>query len=553
MALSQKHLTTSYRPQSFEQVLGQEQVRQILSKSAAEDKIAPAYMFSGTRGVGKTTIARIMAKAMNCEHGPAREPCNECRYCRQITQGTSLDVVEIDGASHTGVDHVRKLNEDVGYAPLECRYKVVIIDEAHMLSRSAFNALLKTLEEPPRHACFILATTEPHKFPPTIVSRCQHFVFQRIPQKSLDAYLASILDREGVGYEPEALSLLARKGAGSVRDCMSLLSQVLALGEDTVKTDAVRDILGMAGHEMMRSLVQAFADQDVQALIATVRSLFDQGLDLGFFLQELAGLWRNLFLLKQTGENGLELLEMPEEESRHWLECAEMFTLSRVHGAWQMTLEGQKRVMSSLEPSLALELLLLNIAFQPDLTEITSATLGQQGRGQGRPAGQQAERPARQAPSGPRRAEKTAGNAQGSSQELQADRPKARNWQGFVDHVQSSRQGQGLPNLSMISGQLKDDVLELHCSPFMGQRLQDQAKLQTLKSLVQEFFGQPLRVEIVCGQARQPNGRSELKQRVLNDTAVKGAMETFQAKVVDISPRKAGDSPDQEQPSRGRH
>ena len=549
MALSQKHLTTSYRPQAFAQVLGQEQLRQILSKSAAEDRIAPAYMFSGTRGVGKTTIARIMAKAMNCEHGPASEPCNECRHCRQITAGTSLDVVEIDGASHTGVDHVRKLNEDVGYAPLECRYKVVIIDEAHMLSRSAFNALLKTLEEPPKHACFMLATTEPHKFPITIVSRCQHFVFQRIPQQSLDRYLASILDREGVGYEPEAVSLLARKGAGSVRDCMSLLSQVLALGEDTVKTGEVRNILGMAGHDMMRALIQAFAGQDVQALITTVRSLFDQGLDLGFFLQELSGLWRNLFLLKQTGEKGLELLEMPEEEARYWLECAERFSLSRIHGAWQMTLEGQKKVMSSLEPSLALELLLLNIAFQPELAEIGSVQAGHQPRGQGRPA------PESKGPEpGPgRRADETTPTAgKGAGGGGRDTTTAGRDGQGFVDFVQSRQNGESLPNLGMISGVVKEDALELHCSPFMGQRLRDQAKLHLLKNLVQEFFQRPMKVEVVCGPKGPSNGRAELKQKVLNDTAVKGAMETFQAKVVDISPRKAGEPPGQDQPSPGR-
>jgi len=536
MALSQKHLTTSYRPQTFAQVLGQEQIRQILSKSAAEDKIAPAYMFSGTRGVGKTTIARIMAKAMNCEHGPAAEPCNECRFCRQITGGTSLDVVEIDGASHTGVDHVRKLNEEVGYAPLECRYKVVIIDEAHMLSRSAFNALLKTLEEPPRHACFMLATTEPHKFPPTIVSRCQHFVFQRIPQHSLDGYLASILDREGVGYQPEALSLLARKGSGSVRDCMSLLSQVLALGEDEVRSDAVRDILGMAGHEMMRTLVQAFAEQDVEALIRTVRTLFDQGLDLGFFLQELTGLWRNLFLLKQTGGKGRDLLEMPEEEALDWLEVAEGFPLSRIHGAWQMTLEGQKKVMTSLEPSLALELLLLNIAFQPDMSDIGSLKQGQPPSAKGAPSAKPT-RARGQQPVDSRAAEgraETAPKSQGTEQHS-----GKRDWKGFVDYVQSLSD-HGLPNLGMISGAVKADCLELHCSPFMGQRLQDQSKLQTLKTLVRDFFQRPLEVSIVCGQNGQGNGQGELKQRVLNDSAVKGAMETFQAKVVDISPRKVG-------------
>ena len=183
--MSQESLTARYRPQSFAEVAGQDAVKRILSRAAASGRVAPAYLFSGTRGVGKTTLARIFAKALNCQNGPAAEPCNQCPICRQITLGVAVDVVEIDGASNTGVDNVRRLKEDVGYAPLECRYKVIIIDEAHMLSKQAFNALLKTLEEPPGHVTFIMATTEPEKFPQTIVSRCQHFVFKRLPQADL--------------------------------------------------------------------------------------------------------------------------------------------------------------------------------------------------------------------------------------------------------------------------------------------------------------------------------------------------------------------------------
>src|SRR6056297_163151 len=206
--MAHKRLANYYRPQNFSQVLGQEQIRKILSRAAGEGKVAPAYMFSGTRGVGKTTIARIFAKAINCHYGPAEEPCNTCRLCQQITKNSCLDVSEIDGASHTGVDHVRKLNEEVEYAPLECRYKVIIIDEAHMLSKSAFNALLKTLEEPPSRAIFVLATTEAHKFPATIVSRCQHYIFKRLPQKELERHIGHVLGKEGIDYQDPAVSLL---------------------------------------------------------------------------------------------------------------------------------------------------------------------------------------------------------------------------------------------------------------------------------------------------------------------------------------------------------
>ena len=193
-------LAARYRPQSFADVTGQDMVKAILSRAAAEDRVAPAYLLSGTRGVGKTTIARIFAKALNCERAPTADPCNQCDSCRRIAQGGHVDVVEIDGASNRGIDDARRLREAIAYAPMEGRYKVFIIDEAHMLTRESFNALLKTLEEPPPRATFILATTEAHKFPATIVSRCQHFAFRAIPEAELAAHITRFLKMEGVPF-----------------------------------------------------------------------------------------------------------------------------------------------------------------------------------------------------------------------------------------------------------------------------------------------------------------------------------------------------------------
>jgi DNA polymerase-3 subunit gamma/tau len=374
--MSQSHLTHKYRPQSFSDVAGQETIKAILSRAAATGKIAPAYMFSGTRGVGKTTIARIFAKAINCEHGPAAEPCNECVHCRQIAAGAAVDVAEIDGASNTGVDDVRSLKEDVGFAPIDCRYKVFIIDEAHMLSKSAFNALLKTLEEPPAHVTFIMATTEPHKFPPTIISRCQHYTFQRLTQKGLEAHLTNVLQAESLGCEPEAVSLIARRGAGSVRDSMSLMGQVLALGGDTLTTDDVRTVLGLAGRDIMFRLMEALHARDCVGVSQILAEILDQGLDLGFFLRELTEAWRTLFLLAQSGERALTVLDIPEEEARQWMEWVPRFSVAHIHACWQLTLEGQQRVRQSLEPALALELLLLNLAYLPELVGLESAGTG---------------------------------------------------------------------------------------------------------------------------------------------------------------------------------
>jgi len=534
--MAHKRLANYYRPQNFSQVLGQEQIRKILSRAAGEGKVAPAYMFSGTRGVGKTTIARIFAKAINCHYGPAEEPCNTCRLCQQITKNSCLDVSEIDGASHTGVDHVRKLNEEVEYAPLECRYKVVIIDEAHMLSRSAFNALLKTLEEPPAHAVFILATTEPHKFPATIVSRCQHYAFKRLAQKDLESYMAFILDTENVVYESGAISLLARKGGGSVRDSLSILSQLMALGENSIQLSTVRDVLGIIGHETMQGLMEAFSSKQSMRLVQYVSDLFDQGLDIGFFLQELAMAWRNIFLLKQTGEQGLSLLDLPQEEAVRWLKWSRYFPLSYIHAAWQLTLEGQKRVMTSVDPSLSLELLLLNIAFLPDLMpiddfeEIDQSGFGHQNSEQGG-------------------AEKWTTGSDKSSIEKGAKEEKlaqslnstgcAKTWDGFIKSLKNEKNESYLPNLHCVKSVFRQERLELYCPNFLSERLQENRRYETLKEKLQEYFDNIDEVVIYTNEQDDQSSYQDWKERVLNKPLVQDVMQEFQAKIVDIKPRES--------------
>ncbi len=368
--MSTSSLTAKYRPQTFDQVAGQEAIKTILSRAAAQDKVAPAYLFSGTRGVGKTTIARIFAKALNCKNAPTAEPCNECDSCRQITAGVAVDVIEIDGASNRGIDDARRLKEDIGYAPLEGRYKVFIIDEAHMLTKEAFNALLKTLEEPPPRATFIMATTEPHKFPATIISRCQHYTYKMLSEGELTAHLENILAQESIEYEPGALQIIAKRGAGSVRDSMSLLGQALAFDEGKLREEDVRTFLGLAGQEVFFQLMGAIHAKDLVAVGQLLRQVLDQGLDLGFFLRELTSCWRNMFLLRQAGKQALPLLGLSGDEAATWLEWASKFDPAYIHACWQMTLDGQKRVMTSLEPAMALELLLLNIASLSDLIDL---------------------------------------------------------------------------------------------------------------------------------------------------------------------------------------
>ena len=391
--MTHANLTARYRPQTFSELAGQDTVRAILSRAAAENSVAPAYLFSGTRGVGKTTVARVFAKALNCVHAPTAEPCNECENCRQITLGTAVDVVEIDGASNRGIDDVRKLKEVVGYAPMQGRYKVFIIDEAHMLSRDAFNALLKTLEEPPANVTFIMATTESHKFPATIISRCQHYVFKRLPENALEDHLVRVLTRENAPFEQGAVRLIARRAAGSVRDAMSLLGQVLALGGDSLTEKDARMVLGLAGQELFFTLFSTLRAGDNAELTKMVAEMLDSGLDLGFFLREMALCWRNMFILRQSGDSALAILDIPAKEADRWKEEAASFSLSHIHAAWQMIIDGQRRVLTSLEPALALELLLCNIAMLPRLLPLEGvARMGRAGQlagsdsGTGQPA-----------------------------------------------------------------------------------------------------------------------------------------------------------------------
>ncbi len=363
-------LAAKYRPQDFASVVGQETITSILSKTAFEQKVAPAYLLSGTRGVGKTTIARIFAKALNCEKLDTRtngEPCNVCQTCQKITQGAFVDVMEIDGASNRGVDDAKRIREIVQYPPLEGRFKIIIIDEAHMLTREAFNALLKTLEEPPSYTSFILATTEAHKFPITIVSRCQHFVFKQVPPLVLEKHLKHVLTSEDWQYEEEAVSLLVRRASGSVRDAMSLLGQALVLAQNPLTSETTRSILGLAGKDILAQILEAIHENNSLQIAHAVDNMMQQGIDIVYFMRELSQIWRSLHLIKEYKEQSYALLSLSQDEINLYTKYAQIFSLAFIHSAWQITLEAQRRISLSLEPAVALELFLINLALLPKL------------------------------------------------------------------------------------------------------------------------------------------------------------------------------------------
>ena len=345
-----------WRPQILTEVVGQEQVTQTLLNALASERVSHAYLFCGPRGTGKTSTGRILAKAVNCltNHGKG-EPCNACQICQSITEGRALDVIEVDAASNTGVDDIRSLREKVNYAPNQARYKVYIIDEVHMLSTSASNALLKTLEEPPPHAIFVLATTEAHKLLPTIMSRCQRFDFRRISQADMVAKLDQICSAEGIHIVPEALRLVARAATGSLRDAENLLQQMTTYYGTEIELQQVQNILGITGDWRSKELVRHIINNDISAGITTINSVNHDGLDLRQFNRELVAYLRALLLIK-TGSG--EYIDFTAEDIKDLKELATKASLPQVLTA--VKLFGQLNLDLDSYSTLPLELALVD-------------------------------------------------------------------------------------------------------------------------------------------------------------------------------------------------
>ncbi len=302
-----------YRPMRFEKMIGQKHVVQTLMNAVKYDRVAQAYIFSGMRGVGKTTTARILAKALNCQHGPTPDPCNKCEFCNEINEDRSVDVLEIDGASNRGIDEVRSLREGVKYKPIHSRYKVIIIDEVHMLTREAFNALLKTLEEPPPHTIFIFATTEFHKVPATIVSRCQHFEFKKISQKDIINHLLDITKEESITISSFGLNMIAEAADGSLRDAQSLLDKAVSFSGENISDEDLKEVLGAINREVLFDFSGAILEEKPDRVFPLVESVIEKGYDLRFFFKELIQHFRNLLLVKSVQNPG-EILALSDED-----------------------------------------------------------------------------------------------------------------------------------------------------------------------------------------------------------------------------------------------
>jgi DNA polymerase-3 subunit gamma/tau len=347
-------LARKYRPQTFAEVIGQEHVTRTLSNALATGRIHHAYLFAGARGIGKTTVARILAKALNCERGPEAEPCNECPSCKQITEGSSLDVQEIDGASNTSVDDVREIRERVRYLPSSGRYKIYIIDEVHMLSTSAFNALLKTLEEPPPHVVFVFATTESHKIPATILSRCQRYDFRRIPPLKIAASLKSIAGTEGVSIEEDAMHLIAREASGSLRDGQSLFDQAIAFGGKDITAETLHQLLGFLDRNIVMNFIEAVAMKDAKTCLALLDEIYQMGADLTHLATTVLELLRNLMVIKVAGKDN-KAVELPPSEVEQISRLADGLSREELEQMFNIWYDGTEQVARTQFPKTLME------------------------------------------------------------------------------------------------------------------------------------------------------------------------------------------------------
>ena len=380
--MSELVLYRKYRPQSFADFVGQEHIVKTITNALAMGRVAHAYLFCGPRGVGKTTIARILAKAANCENrknpphpfphqvqdrlfakgGSSFEPCNKCLACQEINQGKSLDIIEIDAASHTGVDDIRELRDGIRFSPTRLRYKVFIIDEAHQLSKAAFNALLKTLEEPPEYAIFILATTEIHKVPETIISRCQKFDFHRLSMEKIIERLTEIAKSEGVKIEKPALEMVAMNAEGGMRDAESLLGQIMALQDKNITLGEVKEILGTPDVAAAIEMINFLISKDARGAVIFINKLQDDGYDLAQFAKTLINYLRKMMILKIDSDLAkLVAPEMTEEYKKIILEQGQKISFEDLNKLMRLLINAEYEIKNAALPQLPLELVVVEM------------------------------------------------------------------------------------------------------------------------------------------------------------------------------------------------
>jgi DNA polymerase-3 subunit gamma/tau len=526
-------LARRLRPQRFDEVVGQDHVTHTLKAAITAGRVAHAFLFTGPRGVGKTTTARLLAKALNCEKGPTPEPCNACSNCREIGEGNAFDVLEIDGASHTQVDKMRDLMETVAHRPIKSRLKIFIIDEVHMLSQHSFNALLKTLEEPPEHVKFIFATTDPHKVLPTVVSRCQRYDLRRIGLGELRANLKKTVDAEGIALSDESLALVAREAEGSLRDAQSLLEQVLAVAGGAADDATVREVLGAADRRLVIEVADAALAADPAAALRRLAELHAYGYDAQRFCRDLLEHFRNLAVLRATGERSL-LAELPEAEVEAIAGQAERRSADDLQRFFRLLLEADETLSAparTIDPKLVLEMTVVRLATLPPLLPVDDILQRLEALAGGKVVASPSAAPA---PKATASTTKVAAPA-ASGGDL---------WDRFLTRV---REDKISLYMQLAGGKListEGDLLRIGVeNEAMRRELSKKEALQRLKSIAREVSGRDLRVEVGplpeehAGDAPLAQARRRTEES-LADPMVQAAVEIFGAEVRGVRDRR---------------
>ena len=510
-------IARKYRPQTFAELISQEHVKTTLENAITQGRIAHGYILSGQRGTGKTTVARILARCLNCEQGPTATPCGTCASCTEISAGSAVDVIEIDAASNRGINEMRELRENVRYRPARGRYKIFIIDEAHQITNEAFNALLKTLEEPPEWVVFVLCTTEAHKIPVTIVSRCQQFSFRSVDFADVVARMEWIVKQEGIQADNEVLSVLAQSGEGSVRDSLSALDQAIACCGTKLEAGEVRGLLGMFSLDSLEQVAKALAAGDSRRMLDVVAELEANGRSLQHFARELARYVRNLLVVKIAGGATRLVAASPGEQQR-LAEAAAQFSEEDLTRYLQLTLEMFSDLQSSLQPRLHLEIGLLRLVHAGKLQPIEEAlaALGGSGSAAGSPAPPKVP-PKATPPAAPIPAPRTGGDTR--------SRLHAALLEAKQTHVADA----------LENSELAESESELiFTTPKMYVMYLKQAEFE---SAVRRVLGKPVKITIKAGEtsrvpgvtpaAKPPRQQDEVTARALGHPEVRRFQEMF--------------------------
>jgi DNA polymerase-3 subunit gamma/tau len=516
-------IARKYRPQTFAELVGQEHVRTTLENAIAQRRIAHGYILAGQRGTGKTTVARIVARCLNCEQGPTASPCGTCPSCVEIAAGSSMDVIEIDAASNRGINEMRELRENVRFLPARDRFKVFIIDEAHQITSEAFNALLKTLEEPPEWVVFLLCTTEAHKIPTTISSRCQQFSFRSVEFPLLVERMRWIAAQEGVEAGEEALSVLAQAGEGSVRDSLSAMDQAIACCGNKLEAAPLRELLGLFSLDSLNQVARALLDQDPQRMLEIVAELESNGRSLQHFSRELARYFRNLLVVKISGAPTRLVAASPAEQQR-LAEVAAGFSEEDLTRHLKLSLDLFRDLQQSLQPRLHLEMGLLRLVHAGRLAPIEEALASVSGSG----GGSAKAPPARSGPA-PVRISQAAPAA--AATQPQTGDLRSRLHAALIEANQTHLAD------AVEHAQVTESAGEVvFTAPKLYQLLLKDAKLE---AAVRQAAGRPLRVSVKVGEAGaapasngSPPPTGDVTERALNHPEVKRFQELFPGSTV---------------------